>query len=50
VVVDDLNVFGCAIDPSEAEPVLVIDPDAELAEPITLQGLEPIPWNDPEVA
>lgn len=49
MIVDDLNVFRSAIVPAEAHPVLVTDPDAVLAEPITSQGLKPVAGRPLEV-
>jgi len=49
VIVDDLHVVGVAVLPGEADPSLVVDPDAELAAAITLQRLEVVPWRHAEV-
>src|ERR1700693_6511149 len=42
VIVDDLDVFGFAFDPAEANSPLVVDPDAHLAGAAALQGFEPV--------
>jgi hypothetical protein len=42
VIIDDLDIEGAAGIPSEADPPLVIDANAVLATPISLQGLEPV--------
>ena len=42
VVVHDLDVLRFAVLPHEADPILVIDPDAVLPPPITAKGLEVI--------
>jgi len=46
VIVGDLNIKGITVLPSEADPPLVVDPDAVLTFPIAGQLLETIPgWN-----
>ncbi len=42
VVVHDLDVLCFTVLPHEADPILVIDPDAVLPPPITAKGLEVI--------
>ena len=42
MVVHDLDVLHFAVLPHEADPILVIDPDAMLRSPITAKGLEVI--------
>src|SRR5690606_8044658 len=42
VVVDELDVFGVAVRPAEAEAELVVDADRMLAGPVALQRLEPV--------
>jgi hypothetical protein len=42
VVVDDFHVRRTIVGPTEADPELIVDPDAVLALPITSQGLQPI--------
>ena len=42
VVVHDLDVLRLAVLPHEADPILIIDPDAVLPSPITAKGLEVI--------
>jgi hypothetical protein len=42
VVVHDLDVLRFAVLPHEADPILVIDPDAVLPPPVTAKGLEVI--------
>ena len=42
MVVHDLDVLRFAVLPHEADPILVIDPDAVLPPPITTKGLEVI--------
>lgn len=44
MVIDDLNIFGTGFGPAEADPGLIIDPDAVLAGPIAPQLLEAQPW------
>jgi hypothetical protein len=38
MVIDDLDAFGIAAGPHEAQPPLVVDPDRVLPGTITLQG------------
>jgi hypothetical protein len=42
VVVDDFHVRRTVVGPTEADPELVVDPDAVLAFPITSQRFQPI--------
>ena len=49
MVVHYLDLFRPAIVPNEANPVLVVDPDAVLTLPIAGQGLEVIAWERAEV-
>jgi len=44
VIVHDLNIFSIAFGPSEADAPLIIDPNAHLPCPISLQSFEPISW------
>jgi hypothetical protein len=43
VVIDDLDILGARARPPKAHAVLVVDANAVLARPITVQRLEPIP-------
>lgn len=49
MVVDDLYIRGCAGGLAEADPELIVYPDAVLARSVAAQGLEPIPGRDPQV-
>src|SRR5581483_8948354 len=49
VVIDHLDVFGSGGGPLEADPELVIDSDAVLPGPITLELLEPVARRDGKV-
>lgn len=42
MIVYDLNLPGIVIGPAEANPPLIVDPDAHLAGSITLQDLQSI--------
>ena len=42
VIVHDLDVIGVTVAPPEADPPLLVDPNAELAGAITNQRLEPV--------
>lgn len=44
VVIDDFHVVGVSVDPSETDPPLIIDPDAELAFAGAFQRLKPAGW------
>ena len=49
MVVDDLDVFGSGGGPTEADTVLVVDPDAVLALPVTPERFQTIPRRHPQV-
>src|SRR6266700_4012213 len=51
VIIDDLDIdrAGRAVRPLEADPPLVIDADAILTLPITLQRFQPVTWQRGEV-
>jgi hypothetical protein len=49
VIVDNLDGFRTGIRPNEADPVLVIDPDAVVTAPISLQRLKPVSRRNPEI-
>jgi hypothetical protein len=46
MVVNDFYIARIAIRPAETDPVLVVDPDAELTESIALQHFQAVPrWS-----
>src|SRR5690625_3266913 len=49
VVVNDLHLLRSGVGPHEADPPLVVDPDAVLSGPITLERLETVAGRDSEV-
>src|SRR5262245_3529080 len=49
VVVDDLDVFRASVCPGEADPPLVVDPDAVLAPSAPLERLQPVARWDAKV-
>src|SRR5699024_1708955 len=49
VVVNDLHLLRSGVGPREADPPLVVDPDAVLSGAIALEGLEPVSRRDAEV-
>jgi hypothetical protein len=49
VVVGDLYIEGVAPLPSEADSPLVVDPNAVLSCPVSLQALQPVAWGHSEV-
>jgi hypothetical protein len=42
VVIGDFNAACVAVVPNKTDPILVVDPDAMLSDPITFQRLKPI--------
>jgi len=50
VVVDDLDVFRAGRGPAEADPPLLVDPNAVGRGAVAFELLEPVPWRDSEVA
>jgi hypothetical protein len=50
VVVDDLDVVRVTLRPAQADPPLVVDPDAVLARAVPAQGLEAVARRRLEVA
>jgi hypothetical protein len=48
VVIRDLDPLRSLISPDKAHSELIVDPDAVLSTPILSQGLELIPWRNPE--
>jgi hypothetical protein len=49
VVIDDLYIRGPPGRPAEADPELIVYPDAVLAGSVAAQGLETIPGRNPQV-
>jgi hypothetical protein len=49
VVVNDLDVSSPGSSPAEADPPLIIDPDAVLPRPIAAELLEPIPGRHAQI-
>jgi hypothetical protein len=50
MVIDDFDVLGAAVRPSEADAPLVVDANAVLALPVSPQGLQPVPRRNPQIA
>jgi hypothetical protein len=50
VVVDDLDVVRVTLRPAQADPSLVVDPDAVLARAVPAQGFEAVAGRRLEVA
>src|SRR5215831_3018782 len=44
MIIDYFDIVGVAFGPSEADAPLIIDPNAHLPCPISLQRFEPISW------
>jgi len=49
MVVYDLDVERVTLVPTEADAPLLVDPNAVLSCAVTPQGLQPIPWRDPQL-
>jgi hypothetical protein len=49
MIVDDLNVFGASVRPTETHPELIIYADAVLPGPIPSQGFQPVTWGHTQV-
>lgn len=49
VVVDDLDVGRSGVGPGEADPPLLVDPDAVLPGAVPAECLKPVPGRHPEV-
>lgn len=49
MVVHDLDVVGVGVDPTEADPPLVVDADAVLSEAFGRELLQTVRWRHPEV-
>jgi hypothetical protein len=48
MIINDLDVFGVAVDPTKAQSKLVVDANAVLTCAIAFQGLQPIAWRRPQ--
>jgi hypothetical protein len=49
MIVHYLNFKGIGCNPAEADPPLVVDPNTVPGRPITGQGFQPIPGNQPQI-
>lgn len=49
MIVNDLDLMRIARIPDEADPPLIVDPDAVLPSSISLQFLQPIPERNPKI-
>jgi hypothetical protein len=49
MVVGDFDIVGIPLLPSEADSPALVDADAVLPLAIPFEGLQPIPWRDPQV-
>lgn len=49
MIIDDLDAFRCTFEPLEADPPLVINPDAVLPLPVAAQNLQPVSGDGSEV-
>jgi hypothetical protein len=50
VIIDDLNLFYASLFPTEADSILIVDPNTVLALSSSLQGLQAIPWRDGQIS
>jgi hypothetical protein len=48
VVVHNLDIVSVA--PAKADAVLIVDPNAVLSDPLSLQGFEPVAWTGKQIA
>jgi len=46
---DNLDLKGIRFNPAEADPPLLVDPNAVLPQAIAVEGLQAIPWNRSEI-
>ena len=49
MIVNDLHLLWSSIGPHEADPPLVVDPDAVLTGSIALERFKSVSWRDPEI-
>jgi hypothetical protein len=49
VIVHDFDFVRLAVLPGEADPPLIVDPNAVLAAPVSLQHLKTVARRDPEI-
>ena len=49
MVIDDLDLMGIAVLPMEANTLLLVDPDAVLTAPATLERLQAIARRNPQI-
>ena len=45
MIIDDLDAFGSAFAPEEADTPLIVDPDTMLPLPVTSQSLQTVSWD-----
>jgi hypothetical protein len=49
MVINNLDVVGISRLPSEADPPLFMDPDAELSLPVAPRSFEPVAWRHSQI-
>jgi hypothetical protein len=49
MIIDNLDIVGIVIDPSETNAPLIVDPNAHLPGALVLEPFEPVPRRVPEV-
>ena len=49
MIVDDFDLKGVSVAPAEADPPLVVDPDAVLPFALARQAFQPIAWRGREI-
>ena len=49
MIVNDLYLLWPSVSPHEADPPLVIDPDAVLSGSVAFERLEPVSWRQPQI-
>jgi hypothetical protein len=49
MIVHKLNFKGIGLNPAEADPPLVVNPNTMLTRPVTGERSQPIPWNHSQI-
>jgi hypothetical protein len=49
VIVDNFNVERTKVRPTEADPVLIVDPNRMLASAVAFEGFETVAGRDPQI-
>lgn len=49
MIICDLNLVGVTVPPSEANPPLIVNTNAELTFTVAFQLLQPVAWRDTKI-